>query len=121
MFFNGTESRAELIGLGGTGSLPPANLSVRIYPSGPQLSEGNATTYSFRAIPLRLPGARTRAGAEGGVGLFENACLNWLSVDFQTGLDGIHGIDEFVLKTVDGRLQSVTYRTSNITMERVNP
>jgi hypothetical protein len=119
MFFNGTESRGELAALGAAGIIPATNFSVRIYPVGIESTEGDTTHYGFRGIPVRLPNTRTRAGVEGGVGMFENSCLNWLSVDFQSGMGG-YGTDEFVLKVVAGHLESVSYRASNVTMERVN-
>jgi hypothetical protein len=118
MFFEGIESRSVLAGLGSV-PLPSANFSVRIYPTGVESRDGDIHELEFRAITAKIPAARTRARAEGGTSLFENRCLNFLSVAFQKGEDGVHGIDEFVLKTIRGRLQSVSYRASGITMERV--
>jgi hypothetical protein len=123
LFFNGTESRGEIFSIGGTGIAPPANISVRVYPSGVESAEGgvNGTRHlAFRAIPATIPVTRSRAAVEGGRTMFENACLNWFTVDFASGLIGEYGIDEFIFKVVAGRLESVSYRANNITMERVD-
>ena len=119
MYINGTESRVNIAAIPGETEIPAERLSVRMYPTGLETVDGSGAQHvAFRAIPLTLPPARTRASAEGGTSLFENQCLNFLNVGFTKGADRVHGVDEFILEIADGRLQSVSYRASGITMQR---
>lgn len=117
-FVGGVEWRANLTSPAST--LPAANLTVRLYPTGlvsPSMNASvGATQLSFRAIPQVLPRG-ARAAVEGGQGLFNNGCETWYSVDFWS-FDGI-GSDEFVFEVVEGRLEGVRSLVAGTWMRRV--
>lgn len=107
-YWNKTEARTYRFGTGSIIDVPPANVSVQLYPSG--LQQGSS--YLFRAVPEIMPEA-PRAAFEGGQGLFDNGCRTWLDAGF------IPDLDSFVLDIVNGKLQSVTSVAINSTMRRV--
>lgn len=117
LYLNGTESRSLLMGPGI--SIPPANLSVRLYPTGIEWNgadlaersnvavggaDANATYMSYRAWPRTVP-EELRAEVEGCEGIFDH-CTNAFTTDFYN-LGGI-GVDEFVLEVVAAKVISVT-------------
>ncbi|KAF2716228.1 beta-lactamase/transpeptidase-like protein [Polychaeton citri CBS 116435] len=116
-FIGGVESRANIIQPGA--EIPTENLTVRLYPtglrsqgSGCNAASGSGTELlSFRAIPQVTP-VTGRAAAEGGEGMFDGACMGWLSVDFFT-------TDDFVLQFVNGRVKKVFHPFFQIWMTRV--
>lgn len=127
IYLNGTESRNVLLG---NTEIPPANISVRLYPTGLEwtaadIEETNTTAaagvdpeaiyLSYRAWSRVIPG-ELRAEVEGGEGLFDH-CDNWATVDFFSS--GGIATDEFVLEVVDGKVQSVTSVLLGQVMTRV--
>ena len=123
-FVGGVEWRANLTFPART--LPAANLSVRLYPTGlvsPSSSSpstnmsAGVTQLSFRAIPRTLP-PTPRGAVQGGQGLFDNVCQSWSNVDFWS-FNG-YGVNEFVFEVVEGRLENVRSVAAGTWMRRVD-
>lgn len=113
-YYEGEEARVAIGGVATT--LPPANVSVRLYPRGLEREEGNTKRMLFGASAQRRPN-NVHADVEGGATMFDRA-ITWQSVDFNNAPTSF-GYDEFLLELVDGRLSSVTNRALNVTMTRV--
>lgn len=118
IYLNGTNMIAGFLGVPAP-DIPPANVSVRLYPMGVEWRDpeaSDATTYSsYRAFAQVIP-EDLRADVEGGQGLFDH-CVNWQTVGFWS-FGGV-AIDEFVLGTLNGELQSVSYLSGNATFLKV--
>ncbi|KAH7153562.1 beta-lactamase/transpeptidase-like protein [Dactylonectria macrodidyma] len=103
-YIQGVESRAMLLG-----GAEPADVSARLYPTGPNSYSRSLTSLyktkgtirlAYRMIGAQYPLA-PRAAVEGGKGgLFDNS-FAWMNVGF------FGTADEFILEIVDGRLVSV--------------
>lgn len=116
-YINGTESRAILLG-----ATKPANISARLYPTGPNsYSRSLASLYKTNgtiSLAYRMLGQPwtplPRATVEGGKkSLFDNT-FAWMNVDF------FGPMDEFVLEVVDGRLESVSSTGAKRVLKRVD-
>lgn len=116
-YINGTESRAILLG-----ASKPANISARLYPTGPNsYSRSLASLYKTNGtirLAYRMLGQPftplTRATVEGGKkSLFDNT-FAWMNLDF------FGPMDEFVLEVVDGRLESVSSTGAEVVLKRAN-
>lgn len=118
IYLNGTNMISSLLGLSAS-AIPPANVSVRLYPMGVEWRGENAsdtTVYSsYRAFAQLVPENR-RADSEGGPAMFDH-CTTWQNVGFYS-LGGVAS-DEFVLQMVDGELKSVSYPFLNNTFLKV--
>ena len=117
MFMGGIDWRANLTIPGGSGTAD--GLSVRLYPSGlaTPLPSLEGVGMVFNAIPYYQP-LPARAAIEGGEGLFDEACLAWMSVGFFY-FEG-HAIDQFMFHVKDGRLTAVAYGAAGAVMKRVD-
>lgn len=116
-YINGTESRAILLG-----ATKPANISARLYPTGPNsYSRSLASLYKTNGtirLAYRMLGQPwtplPRATVEGGKkSLFDNT-FAWMNLDF------FGPMDEFVLEVVDGRLESVSSTGAKTVLKRVD-
>lgn len=115
IYLNGTNMISALL----DSAIPPANVSVRLYPMGIEwhgTNASDATTYSsYRAFAQLVPNNR-RADVEGGPAMFDH-CFTWANVGF-TSYGGVAS-DEFVFEMVDGELKSVSYPFSNNAFSKV--
>lgn len=115
LFYNGIDYRSLI--LEPSGSLLGADVSVRLYPSGPErMTAMNSKTVAFRAVAQILP-ISPRAAVEGGKGLFDDSCVSWTTTGFFKSAAG-YGSDEFFFEIVDGRLERVKIPVLDITMNR---
>lgn len=123
LFWRGDEVRDDLAAPGKT--LPPANITVRAYPTGLEAGAGygaaNATAAGSRLVKYRviaeaLP-KKPRVASEGGEGLFGGGCETF----FNVGYFAIEGkeIDELVFEVAGGRLESVRSPALGTNMRRV--
>lgn len=117
IYINGTNQIPLILG---SPDIPPANVSVRLYPMGVEWRDpeaSDATIYSsYRAFAQIVPRNR-RADVEGGSGLFDH-CANWQNVGFNSQV-GI-ATDEFVFGILDGELKSVSSPLTNNTFLKVS-
>lgn len=115
MFIGGIEWRANLTSI----NSPPlpeavlANLSTPMYPTG--LVDGaphDCERHAFRAVPMLLPHVfpMDRPAAQGGSGLFDDACFSPFGTSAFFALESGPAIDDFVLVLDgEGRIEGVEY------------
>lgn len=113
-YINGTNVISLLLAPSAS-DIPPANVSVRLYPMGVEWRDSeatDATTFSsYRAFAQLIP-ENLRADSEGGPTMFDH-CITWQNVGFWS-IDDV-ATDEFVFELRDGELQSVHYPFYNAT------
>ena len=112
-FIDGFDTRANITSP--VGEAPALN--VRLYPSGTQLSSDGVVKMVFNAIPYANP-PDMRASIEGGEGIFDHACTQWLTTGFWY-ISG-HASDQFIFHVEDGRLTKVEYGFGGVIMQRID-
>lgn len=127
-FEEGVDIRANV---SGSPALDADAQSFRLYPMG-LVSEGPSSlleSYGSESSERKRMAWRARfqpkklvahSAVEGGQGLFDNSrCEQWASVDFLDLYSNGIGTDEFVLGLVDGRLETVEYRSTGMVLKRL--
>lgn len=119
IYINGTNMISSLLDPLNPGTIPPANVSVRLYPMGIEWhgsDTSDVTLYSsYRAFAQYVP-ADVRAISEGGSNIIDD-CVTWQSASFFS-YNGVAS-DLFVFEMLDGKLKSVSYPLNNNTFSRV--